>query len=57
MQVPEKRGEALKIARELEVRWKREHFPPTTIALVYAGLKDKDQAFREYRFGMARQIL
>ena len=41
-----RRSEALKIARELEARWHKQHFPPSTIALLYVGLKDREQAFR-----------
>ena len=41
-----KRAEALAIVRELEARWKQQHFPASIIALAYAGLKDRDQAFR-----------
>ncbi|MBC7677014.1 MAG: hypothetical protein H7173_13340 [Rhodoferax sp.] len=40
------RSEALKIARELEARWQKQHFSPSTIALLYVGLKDREQAFR-----------
>ena len=40
------RGEAQKIARELEARWHKQHFPPSTIALLYVGLNDREQAFR-----------
>jgi class 3 adenylate cyclase/TolB-like protein/Flp pilus assembly protein TadD len=40
-----KREEALKIADELEVMWKRHYFPPTVLALLYTGLGNADRAF------------
>jgi adenylate cyclase len=40
-----RREEALKIADELEAMWKQHYFPPTMLALLYAGLGDRDRAF------------
>ena len=39
------RDEALGIARELEALWTRRHFPPTELALLYAGMGDRRKAF------------
>jgi len=40
-----KRSEALKLADELKQLSTREYVPATSVALIYAGLGDKDQAF------------
>jgi len=40
-----KRAEAVKIANELEATWKDHYFPPTALALLYAGIGDADRAF------------
>jgi len=40
-----KRSEALKLADELKQLSSREYVPATSVALIYAGLGDKDQAF------------
>ena len=40
-----KRSEAQKALNELTELWKRHYFPPVDIALIHAGLGDRDQAF------------
>lgn len=40
-----RREEALKIADELETMWKLHYFSPTMLALLYAGLGDRNRAF------------
>jgi tetratricopeptide (TPR) repeat protein len=40
-----KHDEAQKIAAELELMWKRHYYPPTVLALLYAGIGDADKAF------------
>jgi tetratricopeptide (TPR) repeat protein len=39
-----RRAEALEVVEQLEERSKRTYTPPSAIALVYAGLGEKDQA-------------
>jgi TolB-like protein/DNA-binding winged helix-turn-helix (wHTH) protein/Tfp pilus assembly protein PilF len=41
-----KKAKALKLVREMEERAKKAYFPPYQIALVYAGMGEKDQAFQ-----------
>jgi hypothetical protein len=40
-----KRSEALKLTDELKQLSARKYVPATSVALIYAGLGDKDQAF------------
>jgi len=40
-----RREEALIIADELSATWKQKYFPPTMLALLYAGLDDRNRAF------------
>ncbi|HSE21009.1 MAG TPA: winged helix-turn-helix domain-containing protein [Pyrinomonadaceae bacterium] len=46
-----KRPEALAVLNELERISRQEYVTPTSIALIYAGLSDKDQAFAELQKG------
>jgi tetratricopeptide (TPR) repeat protein len=39
------RTEALALARELETRWRKQRFNPTLLAILYAGIGDRDRAF------------
>lgn len=40
------REEALRVARELETRWKEGRHPPTPLAFIYSALGEFDEAFR-----------
>jgi len=46
-----KRPEAQTVLNELKRISREEYLPPTSIALIYAGLDEKDQAFAELQKG------
>lgn len=52
-----KRAEALKILKQLKEQSKRDYISPSSIAVIYLGLGDKDQAFAWWQRACAEQFL